>query len=152
MESTLAVNRWEASKQPFTSNRWFRWRWFLQHPSPSDQCLKTPALKRFSDLAVIAMQSWGRLDMNNTSNSSEIQNKKSTYSDVTLTLTLPPPYLSHSFGPGTFAFELSYLQPPFRKKSWIRPWLWTATARNCNKSFTDIEHRNGAVGRQGLVH
>ena len=83
--------------------------------------------------------------MNNTSNSSEIQNKKSTHSDVTLTLTLPPPYLSHSFGPGTFAFELSYLQPPFWKKSWIRPWLWTATARNCNKSFTDIEHRNGAL-------
>ena len=53
--------------------------------------------------------------MNNTSNSSEIQNKKSTYSDVTLTLTLPPPYLSHSFGPGTFAFELSYLQPRFWK-------------------------------------
>ena len=26
------------------------------------------------------------------------------------------------------------------------------TAQDCNKSFTQIEHRAGAVGREGLVH
>ena len=53
--------------------------------------------------------------MNNTSNSFEIQNKKSTYSDVTLTLTLPPPYLFHSFGPGTFALNSHTYNPVFEK-------------------------------------
>ena len=33
------------------------------------------------------------------------------------------------------------------KLSWI---VWTATVQNCNKSFTHIEHRAGAVGR-GLI-
>ena len=59
--------------------------------------------------------------MNNTSNSSEIQNKKSTYSDVTLTLTLSPPYLSHSFGPGTFALNSHTYNPLFKKNPGSAP-------------------------------
>ena len=30
--------------------------------------------------------------------------------------------------------------------------LWTVTAQNWNKSFTNIKHRAGAVGREGLVN
>lgn len=53
--------------------------------------------------------------MNSTSNSSEIQMKKSTYSDITLTLTLPPSHFSHSFGPGTFALNSHTYKPLFEK-------------------------------------
>ena len=56
--------------------------------------------------------------MNSTSDSSEIQMKKSTYSDDNrLTLTLPPtpPHLSHSFGPGTFALSSHTYNPLFEK-------------------------------------
>ena len=41
--------------------------------------------------------------------------KKSTYSDITLTLTLPPSHLSHSFGPGTFALNSDTYKPLFEK-------------------------------------